>query len=173
MNELKTFRKIAKRMIEKGINLEQLSKMVDLDIHELNALLADNSEKKFKFSNGVMINLQDFNKKHFEDYLVSIDLDNLPEGEKLTKKQIQEEMERLDAGIELVTAPLPEKEEKVIPPSKDSNTEGEAVQEAIGKALSDKRKRERAQEKLFHEKLLQLYDYCPDHMTVDVTLKRK
>ena len=152
MDELKTFRKIVNWMLTTDKDTNEVMKLADMTLDQYAIVMADSTIKMHNFNSGLQARIQAFNKQYFEKYLHA--------------QQV--------AKMEYVSiVDIPVKEKKEIPVTKDSVIQSTAVNQSKSKALSDERKAQRAQEKLFHEKLIQLNDFCPDHMTFDIILKRK
>lgn len=153
MNELKTFRKIVEWMLKCGKDTNHMLNIGDLTM-DMYVVVMDPSVKIENLNTGLKARVQVFNKRYYEDYLQGKYLESYD-----------------DAEDEEVLAPVIAT--KVIPVTKDAMISSQAVNESKTKALSDERKKQRTQEKLFHDKILQLGDFCPDHMTFDISLKRK
>ena len=153
MQDLKTFRKIVEWMLSTGKSTNTIAKLAGVSLKYYSYLMHDN--KAGLNSSNLKARIQDFNKKYYPQYIESLHLDELPE---------KSEFDTLADDVEVV---------KEIPVSKEAEIKSMAVNESRENALSEKRKYERAQEKIFHDHLVRLYDVCPDHMSVDVILKRK
>lgn len=149
MNELKIFRKVVTWKLEEN-DTNHILKITGMTMGQFTMVMDATNIKIENIANGLKAMIQDFNQKYYENYLQAKALNELPD-----------------------RAASDDKETKEIPVTKEAVIQSTAINESKTKALSTQRQKQRAQEKLFHDKLIQLYDFCPDHMTVDVILKRK
>lgn len=150
MNELKNFRKIVEWMLESK-DTNEIVKLVDVSLSHFGNLM-NGGAKLDEYHVTVKSRVQAFNKNYFADCLQAREIETYDD----------------DGPVS-----APREEPNAIPVAKDAIIQSQAVNESKTKALSDERKKQRTQEKLFHDKILQLGDFCPDHMTFDISLKRK
>lgn len=153
MEDYANFKKLVEWMFEKhDISTNDILEMSSLTLGEYAALVEADPKELAKIKPSSRAKIQDFVKKHWFDY-------HMQTSGKLDPEYDEEVV---------VVSPDP-------PPEK---TDAEKQSEAINKLIynptkEEKRKIERAQEKIFYEQLQRLHDVVPDHITFDIILKRK
>lgn len=189
MEEFKLFRKIVKWMLAKdGISTNDITQMANLTLQHYRILM-ETTVKPEHISAALKAKVQDFNKKHFDEYMTDKHLDELVDDPKFVPQEsvvtleVGEEHHRTQIGTStdnLSDSYLQfdnvEDELKEVP-SKDFQKKAEeasAVNELIYSEERNKRRvRERAQEKIFFETLQRLRDVTPEHMSFDIILKHE
>jgi len=181
MEEFTTFRKIVTWMLSKnGVSTNDITKMASITIDHYH-LIMDGGVKAEHISTSLKVKIQDFNKKHFTDYLEAKTIDNLQDDPKFVPEKdknplpdiifVSEENNEMKKESSF-TATIPDKA------ISEQNEEAHIQSNSVNNLLydDDRNKRriaERAQEKVFNEALQRLRDVTPDHMTFDIILKHR
>jgi len=150
MKYYEIFKKIVEWMLSKdGIDTNTVIKMADITMEEYQIIIEANKLELKKLRNSTIANVQNFNKKHSNDYFESRAIANLPETSEADK------IENIDIDL---TDPL-----------LYSTNSFEELQER----KAAKRKHQKDQEELFYDVLKQLHNVVPDHMKFEIFVKLK
>lgn len=144
MKYYETFKRIVEWMLSKdGIDTNTIVAMAGITMVDYQVLIEADKEELSKLKNSVIGKIQDFNKKHMDDFLGSGTVDKLPEG-------IEKRMEQATSGVD----PVNSAEERI-------------------NMRARQREKQKYEEEQFYEVIKQLHNVVPDHMTFDIFVKLK
>lgn len=190
MEEFKLFRKIVKWMLSRdGISTNDITKMANLTLQHYRILM-ETAVKPEHISAQLKAKVQDFNKKHYDEFMTAKHLEELEEDpnfvpeEAVVTLEVGEENHNTqivgtstdnhsDSYLQFDNEEDDLKEIKTEDFEKKTQ-EASAVNELMYSEERNKRRvRERAQEKIFFETLQRLRDVTPEHMSFDIILKHE
>jgi len=149
MKYYETFKRIVEWMMsEKGIDTNTIIGMADISMKEYTILIEADVRFLAEIHNSTIAKIQDFNKKHMSNFLEFKSVEKLPQKEDPTPN---------DEKIKSI-------EEELSQPYINS------AEEHYSQRIKE-REREKHQEEIFYNKLKQLHDAVPDHMTFEIFIK--